>query len=94
MSQLNDFVRKRSINNVLTATVVSARANNPTLFDVALPDGKRVTLASALPMGFSTGDPVEVIRPRGVSRLDYIGGPAAVVLAGDPVNRVLDLEEG
>ena len=43
MSQLTEFVKKRSINNVVTATVVGVRPDNPVLFDVKLPDLKTVT---------------------------------------------------
>lgn len=89
MSQLSDFVKKRAINNVITATVVGVRPNNPMLFDVKLPDLKTVTLAAAQPLSLSVGDAVEVIRPQGNNKLEYISGPAAVLLAGDPFNRLV-----
>jgi len=94
MSQLTEFVKKRSINNVVTATVVGIRPDNPVLFDVKLPDLKTVTLGAATPLSLSTGDAVEVVRPAGNSNLEYISGPAAVLLGGDPVNRVVGPGQG
>lgn len=94
MSQLSEFVKKRSVNNVITATVVSVSPSNPALVDVKLPDMKVVTLSLAQPFSVSPGDPVEVVRPQGNSKLEYVSGPAAVILGGDPFNRVVGAGQG
>ena len=94
MSQLTEFVKKRSINNVVTATVVGVRPDNPVLFDVKLPDLKTVTLQAAQPLSLSVGDVVEVVRPQGNNKLEYISGLAALLLGGDPFNRIVAPGQG
>lgn len=88
MSQLSEFVKKRSINNVVVGTVVSL-PTNPMLVNVRLGDQKTVTLALAAPLALTPGDVVEVIRPQGSSRVEYVNGSAAVMIGGDPINRVI-----
>lgn len=94
MSQLSEFVKKRSINNVITATVVSVSTVNPALVSVKLPDMQTVTLSLAQPFTVSPGDAVEVVRPQGNSKLEYVSGPAAILLGGDPFNRIVGPGQG
>jgi hypothetical protein len=94
VSQLSEFVKKRSINNVITATVVSVKPSNPAIVDVKLPDMQTVTLSLAQLFPVSPGDPVEVVRPQGNSKLEYVSGPAAILLGGDPFNRVVGAGQG
>jgi hypothetical protein len=94
VSQLSQFIKRRNINNVITATVVSVDRLNPALVNVKLPDMQTVTLTLAQPFTVGPGDPVEVMRPSGQSRIEYVSGPAAVLLGGDPFNRVVGPGEG
>jgi len=94
VSQLSEFVKKRSVNNIITATVVSVDSRNPALVDVKLPDMEIVTLTLAQPFTVSPGDPVEVVRPGGNAKLEYVSGPAAILLGGDPFNRVVGAGQG
>jgi hypothetical protein len=93
MSQLTDFVKKRSINNVALGRVVGL-PKNPMLIDVKLADLKTVTLPTAQLVTLRPGDVVEVVRPQGTNRVEYVSGPAAVIVGGDPLNRVVGVGQG
>ena len=93
MSQLTDFVKKRSINNVALGRVVGL-PKNPMLVDVKLADLKTVTLPTAQLVNLRPGDVVEVVRPQGTNRVEYVSGPAGVIVGGDPLNRVVGVGQG
>lgn len=93
MSQLGEFVRKRAIDNLVTGTI-AAIYPDPLLFDVKMPDGRVLTLLAAELINVGPGDPVGVAVPSGDRKRAYISGPAAVLVAGDPTNRVLALGQG
>jgi len=94
MSQLSEYVRRRAIDNLVVGSVVSIKAENPLLFDVRLADGRLLTLPSAEKLSLNPGDAVQIVIPSGDRKRAYITGLAAVVLGGDPFNRILGLGEG
>ena len=94
MSQLSEYVRRRAIDNLVSGSIVSVKVDNPLLFDVRLADGRILTLPSAEKLSLSPGDAVQVVMPNGDRKRAYITGPAAVVLGGDPFNRILGTGEG
>jgi len=93
MSQLGEFVRKRAIDNLVTGTIAGVYPD-PLLFDVKMPDGRVLTLLAAEPLNVRTGDPVGVAVPSGDRKRAYISGPAAVLIAGDPINKILGAGQG
>ncbi len=94
MSELAQFVRKRSIDNVTSGVVTLVREENPLLFDIKIPEGKVVTLPAASKLTLAVGDPVQIIFPSGDRKRAYIAGPAGTLHAGDPVNKILGSGQG
>ena len=94
MSELAQFVRRRSIDNLVSGVVTLVRQENPLLFDVKMPEGKIVTLAAASKLNLAAGDSVEIVMPSGDRKRAYIAGPAGTIHAGDPVNKVLAAGQG
>ncbi len=94
MSQLSEYVKRRAIDNLVSGSVVSIKADNPMLFDVKLADGRILTLPSAEKLSIGPGDAVQVVMPSGDRKRAYITGLAAIVLGGDPFNRILGTGEG
>lgn len=94
MSELAKFVRRRAIDNLISGSIEAVRADNPLLLDVRLPDGRVLTLPSAEKLSLSPGDAVQVVMPSGDRKRAYITGLAAVVLGGDPINKLLGSGQG
>ena len=94
MSQFSEYIKRRAINNVVIGSIVSVKVDNPLLFDVRLGDGRLLTLPSPEKLSLRPGDAVQVIIPSGDRKRAYITGLAAIVLGGDPFNRILGTGQG
>lgn len=94
VSELAKFVRARGVNNIVNGIVALARDDNALLFDVMMPDGRIITLPTAEKLTLSLGDVVQIVVPSGNSKQAYIAGLSAVVLGGDPINKILSINQG
>lgn len=94
MSELAKFVKARNINNVINGTIKVVRSDNPFLFDVQMPEGKILTLPAANKLDLSLEDVVQVVMPSGNNRQAFVSDLSAVVLGGDPINKVLAIDTG
>jgi hypothetical protein len=93
MSELAAFVKARALDNVVNGTVTKTY-DDPLLFDVRMPEGKVLTLASAVEIDSVAGDVVQVLLPSGDRRQAYVAGPSATLLGGDAINKVLGQGQG
>jgi len=94
MSQLTRFVNERGVDNVVSGTIVEVFSGNPSLAQVEIPGSGTLLLTTAEPIDLFLGLSVLVAAPAGDLRRAYIKGKAAVLLADEPVNKVLGLDIG
>ncbi len=94
MSEFTELIRKRAIDNVVTGRVASLRKDNLMLVDVRMPNGETLTLPLSDLIVLSKDDPVAVIYPSGDKKRAYVDGKAAVIIGGDPFNRLVSLGQG
>ena len=94
MSELTELVRKRAIDNVITGRVAALHADNPLLIDVRMPNGETLTLPLSDLVSLSKDDPVEIIYPSGDKKRGYVNGKAAVIVGGDPANKIVGTGQG
>ena len=94
MSELSRFVKDRTLDNVVNATVVNVFAENPALADVNIPGSGVVTLIASDGVDLVVGLPVMVAKPGGDIRRAYIKGKAAVIIGEQTFNKILGLGAG
>ena len=94
MSQLTELIRKRAIDNLVVGRVAALHDNNPLMIDVRMPNGETLSLPLADAVSLSKDDPVAIIYPSGDRRRAYVDGKAAVLVGGDPMNRIIGSGQG
>ena len=94
MSQLTELIRKRAIDNLVVGRVAALNENNPLMVEVRMPNGETLALPLAELVPLSKDDAVAIIYPSGDKKRAYVDGRAAVIIGGDPFNRVVEWGQG
>jgi len=94
MSQLTELIRKRAIDNLVVGRVAALNDANPLMVEVRMPNGETLSLPLAELVPLSKDDPIAVVYPSGDKKRAYVDGKAAVIIGGDPFNRLLGSGQG
>jgi hypothetical protein len=94
MSQLTELIRKRAIDNLVVGRVAALNENNPLMVSVRMPNGETLQLPLAELVPLSLDDTVAIVYPSGDKKRAYVDGLAAVIVGGDPFNRIVGAGQG
>jgi len=94
MSQLTELIRKRNIDNLVVGRVAALNENNPLMVSVRMPNGETLQLPLAELVPLSLDDTVAIVYPSGDKKRAYVDGKAAVIVGGDPFNRIVGAGSG
>ena len=94
MSQLTELIRKRNIDNLVVGRVAALNENNPLMVSVRMPNGETLQLPLVELVPLSLDDTVAIVYPSGDKKRAYVDGKAAVIVGGDPFNRIVGAGSG